>query len=612
MTLFNKIFSRILDTYYINIDEFAMEIDRHPSRIRHWKTDSKPGKYIIDTLSNALIKQIQFINDDSKNKIFMDDIIQIIEFNTVDSDSLLAALNSENTIESFIKALIHISYSYDNKTHNIHKRKNSGSSQINQAQLELDVRFAQAFEASGDFESAKNKYLEILETYKSILDPHMRALIYSYIGFVGFILLQNSEDSSFFDETVRYYTLCIKDFNKLKYPLEYAIVLKKFGSLHLFQSEFFDSEHNIEKALHYYNEALKYAQLSNSNIERLKILHNIALAYTRLAINIDPLVNVDKSIQLFNLIFENDLTEVHEFKAQCEMNIGLAYSSKIKLKFSNESAENALRYLNSALNYFTLERNPHYYAIIKNSIGMAYTSIATIVDAKKNNLKALDALKEVLWIYSKHEDHRVLFIVHNNLVSVYIDLFILTTNEDYLIYAKLSIDYLEKTVAHSDLNVKSMSYFTLLGLYNSALYEVGRISSPDLVLQPFDRIINHHKSKLYPIHLADCINSKCNALLNIYNKSKSKEYLEACLLYKDQLFDAFNALSSPIKFGNLNIFYGMVYSNLYQHQGSDLYKELSKEHYDKAISIFNKTDYVDKNAVIRSKINELQKSPIRY
>jgi len=72
---FNEVFRKMIDIFNIEISAISFEVDRHESRVRHWKKDSLPAKSLMVELLPFLCKRFEeaSINNQTTFKQFMFD-----------------------------------------------------------------------------------------------------------------------------------------------------------------------------------------------------------------------------------------------------------------------------------------------------------------------------------------------------------------------------------------------------------------------------------------------------------------------------------------------------------------------------------------------------------
>ena len=77
--------------------------------------------------------------------------------------------------------------------------------------------------------------------------------------------------------------------------------------------------------------------------------------------------------------------------------------------------EKAINAYEEALKIRTVERDPIYYAMTQNNLGIAYSDLAGVRDKESNLEKAINAYEEVLKIYTEEKYPTVYQIVKSNL-----------------------------------------------------------------------------------------------------------------------------------------------------------------------------------------------------
>lgn len=109
-TFFNDLFRLVLSHYQIDIELLANLLDRHPSRIRHWKTDSRPSKDIIDPLITSILTLLDTETDHDRDARFVDLIKEQFRISYPFPIVMQESLLNEKDHKIFLFKLLHLAY----------------------------------------------------------------------------------------------------------------------------------------------------------------------------------------------------------------------------------------------------------------------------------------------------------------------------------------------------------------------------------------------------------------------------------------------------------------------------------------------------------------------
>ncbi|MBN2221945.1 MAG: hypothetical protein JW708_07000 [Vallitaleaceae bacterium] len=109
-TLFNDILQSLFQHFHLDINQLADLIDRHPSRIRHWKLDSRPSKQILIPLIAGIIRLIEETDNPEAQVTFMEDTRLTLEHQPSLPQPFMDSLLHETNFNNYLSKLIHFAY----------------------------------------------------------------------------------------------------------------------------------------------------------------------------------------------------------------------------------------------------------------------------------------------------------------------------------------------------------------------------------------------------------------------------------------------------------------------------------------------------------------------
>jgi len=599
--IFNEIFKEIVDTFYIDCTVLGEQIDRDSSRIRHYKSDGKPGKVVLDKLISSICEIIRSKNDSYMNHLFMEQTNRLIQTKELFSEDFCSKLSDIDNISVYISLLLRKSLEFSASV----SGTNTSSSEGPELSLGSHRLITQVDQAHQYF--LNNLYPEAIAIYERIIIdselmelPALKQTVYSELGL---IYRNNSYDQyspELLTKALHYLEIAANLSIESGDLMNYALNNKYLGTIYSYQFNFDDSENNLKKASHHYDLSISAFQKINSSEDISKVLINYGILFQYYATIRNSRNFLKNSISYLKKAlehFDNDSNSY--FKALACMSSAASYSLLSEVCNTESNSTHALQMVQQALKIFTIEDYPAQYAQCVFTLGYIHFILASCKETVSNCNKAINYTLHGMGIINNEADFGYLVINHLNLSAIYSLLSHYAEPQENIAKA---IDSLEK--CHTYYKEQSNTIPNLKSNYNYAevLIAVGEISKDSALLKEAEDIL------IKLVDLCETVNftyfktmSKYNlAKINyLYYKTKpTAKLLEQAFTYIGQVFDVFTINDYPLNYAQTMLLVAKINYHTKEY-------DKSKQAYENTLRIISKDKYPEKYATIISEYNEL-------
>lgn len=542
---FNQYFSDLCDHLHIDLSYIAESIDRHPSRIRHWRNDARPGKKIIHDLYHSLLAYLPM----KVSILLLREFLEYCKHYAHKEQLLLPPIPLEiddsQTISRYLCDLL--LFFYELPISCTTPMQNHVSTTIERFQL------AQRYLESSMSNEASDLFAQLLldlppdiRTFSADVEK-IYALSHRYLGDINKDRLIATNDIATFDLALSHYQCALETSSIQSAASEQALIYKNLGILYTLKGNFSHPKQNLDQALTFYQKALDLYKALNTPLDVARVMNNIGIIHINYTTIDDVLSHCQQGIQVFEeLITSPSIKAEESFKALAKINLATIYATQIEFFAPEDNYALAKEYFTQALEFFTIDSNPLYYANITINIANALAQLS-LLSTKEDYLSlSIQQFKKAMLLFSPDTAPQVHAMLNTYLAMVYI-----STKE----YPEIQDEYhdlikelessIHTTQEHS-LDLQGAKTISLLAQYygkkaqfrkDSSIYK----KSFDL----FDQSLSYLQNNDY-LHLYQkCIYLYCTFLVDYYAMNPTIEIYDRLCEYEVTLSDYFNPKHFP-------------------------------------------------------------------
>ena len=276
--MFSKIFKEFMTIYGVSPEEIARKIDRHPSRVRHWMNDSKPGKKVRNTLIDTIIEITESGNEQLWQQFMKQDNVKLILKQLQEPQAV-----SANQRASIIRALFENACS------------NKGI---------LDYRWLIA-EFKADYDN--ERFSEVVERIENFLSDKALQIYPDHLFEIYVILIRGYTMVGFAKRDTQYSkkALDIADKAQALYASPSRNILFQVerlrGMVYAVGSNWYDHYNNMYKAKDYFERTIPYYDDTCSKDDYIRLLNNLVGIHFQLCKFEYPTSNLEKANRFYTM-----------------------------------------------------------------------------------------------------------------------------------------------------------------------------------------------------------------------------------------------------------------------------------------------------------------------
>jgi len=403
----------------------------------------------------------------------------------------------------------------------------------------------------------QNRYDDALQTLRTVpessrmtLDTYTYADSYNLEGISCAQIASTSEKkAAYLQDASTCFTKSLVLFTPDHYPLEHARAQLNLGATYSTLAEISNPTTNLNRAIDYGEQAIKYFTLGAFPLDYAKAEENIGTCYGQLAHVINSKDNLIKAVSYYNearSVFKG-INNAEQY-AQVSMNLGSALSDLADYVDAQQYWCQAVDAYDQALIFYTYETNPDRYSDLKNNIGIGYVETAKY----QNSISYLNECVDIL-----------------------------THNIDLIDKSKSPIRF---AIAYKNLGI-AYSYLSQMPGRNARTC-LNRAVDCFLIASP---ILSNTKQTLeYARTKTNLADAYLKLALNAHNADYADEAI-SCLRFS---LETFNRENYPVDYGRLEYELGEAYKALaaLSHGRNDYIYSAIKA-YELALAMFPKNDY---------------------
>lgn len=596
--IFNDVFKEIVDNYNIDSTVLGTMTDRDSSRIRHYKTDSKPVRSVLEQLISSICQIIQDTNDAYLNSILIEKLNRLVSQNGHFNAEIRKKLTQTRDIQEYVSFILRRSLELSNEP--IYTDEPSVKPALDYSSLTLKITQAHQFFESNLYQDAVDLYEEVLRSPKLDEIPEQKRILHTDLG----LICRNSGMNQYDIETVKkaaeHFTIASTLAVKAEDYTGNAIINKYLGTVYMSLSFLEDAEVNLKKAMNYNDQALSV--LSGVNPEEYA---RVMINYGNLFIHYSDIRNNRKFLKNAAAYLEKALDfyrNTHSyFEGLCYLHCSSVYTLLAEISNSRENADKATAMIQNALRIFTMEDYPLMYAQCISNLGIVHMHLAQYFNTVENCNLAINHIQHALSIFAENIDAYSYFIAHLNLSSIYIMLVNTTKDNTYLENAIDCIGKCEKRRIPRDSSMNNIK--TTLN-HADALVAVAEVKK-DLRLLKEAEILIHSMltvSTKMKYDFLTAIAESFLAKLNFvrYELTRDSSYLDELLSHTKAASEFFTIQENPLN----HAFVSHLAAKAYHYKGD---YEASKHEYEVLLNIFSKDKYAEKHKALTEEYYDLCK-----
>lgn len=591
-------FKEIVDNYNIDSTVLGNMTDRDSSRIRHYKTDSKPVRSVLEQLICSICQIIQDTNDAYINSLLIDKLNRFVSQSRSYSSEIRDKILLTKDICEYVPFILRRSLELSNEP--VCEDEPSVKPVMDYRSLVTKVTQAHQFFESNLYQDAIAIY-EALENSPMLGElPEQKRIINTDLG----LIYRNSGMNQYDIETIKKAEVHFNIASGLAIETGdmagNAIINKYLGTVAMSLSFLEDAEANLKKAMHYFDLAL--SALTDVNPEeyaRVMINYgNLFIHYSNIRSNRKFLKNAAAYLEKALDFYRNTNSY---FEGLCYLHSSSVYTLLAEVSNAKENAEKATNMIQNALRIFTIEDYPLLYAQGISNLGVVHMNLAQYDNTLENCNLAINHINHALSIFAENIDAYSYFIAHLNLSSIYILLVNTTKNYTYLDKA---IECIEKCEKHRIPRDTSMNNIKTTLNHADALVAVAEVKKDVRLLKEAEALLSsmlNISAKMkydYLVAVSESFLAKLNFVR--YELTKDISYLNEVLTHANSSFDFFTIQENPLN----HAYIAHLAAKAYRFKGD---YEKSKQAYEVILNIFTKDKYPDKHKALTEEYYELCK-----
>lgn len=596
--LFNDVFKEIVDTYDIDSTILGSLTDRDSSRIRHYKTDSKPVRSVLELLINSISMIINETNDPYINSLLMDKLNKKAAEGSFFTNDIQERLLQIKDIQEYVPFILRRSLELNN--YSVKAAPATAKSGIDCRTIVTKVTQAHHYFESNLYQDALNIYQNIVECPSLTKLPEQSLIIHTDLG----LIYRNSGMSQYDIDTIR---LAIKH---LKFALKLvtdqgdqtgtAVINKYLGTVYMSLSFLEDAEPNLKRAIHYFDISLGLLNEDNPE-EYAKVLIN----YGNLFIHYSNIRNSRKFLNNAASYLEQALDFYKNtssyFEGLIYLHCSSTYSLLSEISNTKENAEKAIQNIQNALRIFTIEDYPLFYAQCVSNLGLVHMIMAQYDNTIDNCNIAISHISHALSIITEKVDTYSYFIAHLNLSSIYI--LLVNTTKDYS-YLDKAISSIEECEKHKIPRINSMNNIKTTLNHAETLIALSEVKKDMKLLEEAEAIltsaveISSNMKYDYLMAMSESLLAKLYYVR--FELTKNKVYLDDVLAHSNTAIDFFSIQENPL----YHAYVSHLIAKACRYKGE---YERSKQIYEIILNIFTRERYTEKHKLMTEEYYDLCK-----
>jgi hypothetical protein len=597
--IFNEIFKEIVDTYYIDSNVLGGMIDRDSSRIRHYKSDSKPGKAILDKLITSLCEIIDEKNDYHTNTILMERLNHYVNQQEIITDEIRAKLSEIKSIDTYISLLLRKSRELSSDSNNIdHLFVVKQDITAHDQTFIAKVNQAHQYFENSLYDEAISIYENLIEDPQILKFPQLSQTTHTDLGLIYRNCALSQYNQEVLNKSIHHLTVASTISFEQNDLTNYALINKYLGTIYTVLFNIEDSENNFKKAIHFYD--IASGVFYNNLEEQAKVFINygiLFLHYSNLRNSRNFLKNaISYFIKAINYFEENDNDYFHALAC---LNCSGAYSFLAEISNTKTNAVLAIQMVQNALKIFTIEDYPIQYAQSISNLGHTHYIMANYSDTTNNCSKAIKYINHALSIVTEDKDTNSYLIAHLNLSAIYVLLSHYTNRQDNIKNAAESLEKCKKYYTHHS---NSLDHLKTNLNYAEVLIEIGEFNVDRNLLNEAETVL---KSTLDLCFRLNCsyLSASANFSLsriyfNYYKMNKLPEYLDSALTLAKDTLTIFSINDYPLHHALTMHHITKIYHYIQDYDSC-------KTAYESMLRIYTREKYPDKYMVIIEEYNEV-------
>ncbi len=596
--LFNDIFKEIVDSFDIDSTVLGNMTDRDASRIRHYKTDSKPGKSVLEQLINSICHIISETNDSYINSELIVKLNLLVNQNGLFPEHIRIRLSEIKDISTYLPFILRRSLELSSSPQ-------GESSQFDTPIFDSNSIITKVTQAHQYFEN--NLYQDAITIFNEVLSsrklsdlPAQNQLVHTDLGLIYRNSGLNQYNLDMIKLSIHHLDIASKISLDIGDLLNNAIINKYIGTVYMSLSNLEDAEANLKKAMKHYDIALGVLiDLNQEEYSRVMINYgNLFIHYSGIRNSRKILKNaisyLDKAIDYYkdtNNYFEG-LTYLH-----CSS----AYSLLAEISNTQENAKHAIAMVGNAMKIYTVEDYPLFYGQCLSNLAHIHLMMAEYGNTLDNCEIAISQINQALNIFAENIDTYSYFIAHLNLAAVYILLNNATKDCTYLDKAMECIGKCQKHRIKQDCSLNNIK----INLSHAeVLINYGEVKKDPAFLIEAENIINEgleiSQEMKYDYLTGISEGLLAKLYLARYYITGDTNQLEEVLLHANISLEIFTIYDYPL----YNASTSHLIAKAYRLRGD---YERSKHEYEVILNIFTKEKYTEKNAAITEEYYDLCK-----
>ncbi len=594
--LFNDIFRDICDTYGIDQTTFQQIQGCDASCIRKFKSDTRPGAELLESLIACVSGRVSELDDHYRNKELRYRLNYEIFSNKYFTEEIRSQLLDMDDITSYLSYLMKKSNEFSSPIQMDGKFYHSGSELRN---LTLKIGQAHQLYSNNLHQDALAIYKELLESPIIAELPYEEQItLYSDLGLIYRILGINQYDLSALNASLSYHHKACELSLKAEDFYQYALMNKYMGVVYTYLFNLQDAEDNLKKAIKCYDTALSV--LPEQHEEYPKVLINYGILYLYYSDIRNSRNYLNNSITYFNRAAEYYVDDpTNYFHALIRLNCSGAYCLLAELCNPSVHTDLAEKMSLQALKVFTIEEHPIQYAQCISNLGISYSIKALYYDTVKNCEKAISFLNLSLTVFREEIDATSYSIAHQNLARTYILLSNYCNREENLGKASAHIDKcrkryeaLDHSVNNLKINLHDTEVLTDLADANENFVMLGTAETTILGL------LEVSENAGYDFLSAE-LEYNLARVYSAYNRlTTDADYIKKGLISVNQSLHTFTLSEYPLKYARSAKLLAEFYAQIgnYNNYRTEL---------DHALQVFTEAHYPEKHAQILKEMAQL-------
>jgi tetratricopeptide (TPR) repeat protein len=596
--IFNDVFKEIVDTYDIDSTILGNMTDRDSSRIRHYKTDSKPVRSVLELLINSIGMIINETNDSYINSLLIEKLNRLANQRMLFTDDIRNTLLHTKEIQEYVPFILRRSLELNNDS--VKEGATATKPGINSRTLVTKVAQAHQYFESNLYQDALDLYNDLLGCSSLIELPEQSLIIHTDLGLIYRNSGMNQYDIDTIRLAVKHFKLALKFVTDCGDPVANAIINKYLGTVYMSLSFLEDAENNLKRAINYFDISLSLLDGVNPE-EYARVLIN----YGNLFIHYSNIRSARKFLKNSAAYLERALDYYRNtnnyFEGLIYLHCSSTYSLLSEISNTRENAEKAIQSIQNALRVFTIEDYPLLYAQCISNLGLVHMTMAQYDNTVENCNIAINHINQALRIFAENIDAYSYFIAHLNLSSIFI--LLVNTTKDYS-YLEKAISSIEKCEKHKIPRNNSMNNIKTTLNHADTLIALAEVKKDTKLLVEAETLLNSTLETTTTMkydYLVAMIESLLSKLSYVrFELTKNTAYLDDVLAHANTSIEFFSIQENPL----YHAYVSHLIAKAYRYKGD---YEKSKQVYEVILNIFTKEKYAEKHKLITDEYYDLCK-----